>query len=189
MLRGAVSGTLAGGIVAFLPGVSSAIATLLARLLIREEHRPGSDEEFILSISGVNTANALFALIALYTIHRPRSGAMVAIEGIIDTSSWTRDTINLLLLIIVLVSFLAYLTTIQLGRVVPGLIQRINYTHLSLLILIMLSLLVLLSSGIFGIILFLTATVIGMIPSFAHIRRSHTMGVLLLPLICYFNGF
>ncbi|HEC56350.1 MAG TPA: hypothetical protein ENI32_00450 [Candidatus Syntrophoarchaeum butanivorans] len=189
ILRGAVSGTLAGGIVAFLPGVSSAIATLLARLLIREEHRPGSDEEFILSISGVNTANALFALIALYTIHRPRSGAMVAIEGIIDTSSWTRDTINLLLLIIVLVSFLAYLTTIQLGRVVPGLIQRINYTHLSLLILIMLSLLVLLSSGIFGIILFLTATVIGMIPSFAHIRRSHTMGVLLLPLICYFNGF
>ena len=189
ILRGAASGSLAGGIVAFLPGVSSAIATLLARLVIKEEGKAGSDEEFILSLSGVNTANALFALIALYTISRPRSGAMVAIEGVIDPSLWTRDTINLLLIVILVISLLSYVTTIQLGRLIPKLIRKINYTHLSLTILIGLSLLVLLSSGAFGLILFSTAIVIGMIPPFAGVRRSHAMGVLLLPLILYFNGF
>lgn len=189
IIRGTTSGTLAGGIVAFLPGISSAIATLLARLTIRDDTGRGSNEEFILSLSGVNTANALFAIIALYTINRPRSGAMVAIEGVIDPALWTPDTINLFLLIILLVSLLSYVTTIQLGRLVPALIQQVNYTHLSLMILLLLSVLVLIFSGIFGLILFITATVIGMIPAFAGVRRIHSMGVLLLPLILYFNGF
>ncbi|MHC1603808.1 MAG: tripartite tricarboxylate transporter permease [Candidatus Syntropharchaeales archaeon] len=189
ILRGVTGGSLAGSIVAFLPGISSAIATLLSRILIKEDQRAGSNEEFILSISGVNTANALFALIALYTINRPRSGAMVAIEGVVDPSLWTVDTINLFLIIILLVSLLSYITTIQLGRLVPKLIQKINYLHISLSILILLALLVILSSGTFGLILFLTAITIGMIPTFAGVRRIHAMGVLLLPLILYFIGF
>jgi putative membrane protein len=80
VLRGIAVGSIAGSIVAWLPGVSSSVATVLARLAIRgrlENHRTRA-MEFIVSVSGANTSNAVFCLIALFIIGYPRSGATIA---------------------------------------------------------------------------------------------------------------
>ena len=45
---------------------------------------PSSAEEFLVSIAGVNSANALFSLVALYVIGKPRSGAAAAIQELMD---------------------------------------------------------------------------------------------------------
>ncbi|MCE8429429.1 MAG: tripartite tricarboxylate transporter permease, partial [Candidatus Methanoperedens sp.] len=59
IIRGMISGTAAGSFVAWLPGVSSAVGTLIARLLVREEKDGESSKEFMVSISSANTANAV----------------------------------------------------------------------------------------------------------------------------------
>ncbi len=58
--RGIFTGSLAGSLVSWLPGVSSAVATVVARLMIRESHEEDSAREFIVAVSGVNTSNAIF---------------------------------------------------------------------------------------------------------------------------------
>ena len=81
----------AAEIVARIPGVSSGVATVLARLAIRRElkHHRTRHMEFIVSVSGTNTSNAIFGLIALFIIGYPRGGAMVAVRGLVTQCSTT----------------------------------------------------------------------------------------------------
>ncbi len=59
IVRGILTGSAAGSFVAWLPGVSSAVGTIIARLLVREEKDEDSSKEFLVSINGANTANAI----------------------------------------------------------------------------------------------------------------------------------
>ena len=184
--RGILIGSAAGSFVAWLPGVSSAVGTIIARLFVREDKSETSSKEFMISSSGANTANAIFSLIALYTIHRSRSGAMVAIEGLLDVNDWDMAVIIVLLVVIVYVSILSYYTTIFLGDRISGFLSRIDYSKLCLAVLAGITLMVVVFTGWFGLVIFLISTPVGMISSFAKIRKTHAMGVILLPVIMYF---
>jgi len=186
IIRGILSGSAAGSFVAWLPGVSSAVGTIIARLLVREDNSEDASKEFIISLSGANTANAIFSLIALYTIQRTRSGAMVAINGLINIEEWDMSVMILLLAVIVYVSILSYYVTIYLGDRISGLLSKINYSKLCWAVLIFLTLMVIMFTGWFGLVIFLISTPVGMVASFAKIRKTHAMGVILLPVILYF---
>ena len=186
IIRGILSGSAAGSFVAWLPGVSSAVGTIIARLLVREDKSEDASKEFIISLSGANTANAIFSLIALYTIHRTRSGAMVAINGLVNIEEWDISFMIMLLAIIVFVSILSYYATIYLGDRISGLLSKIDYSKLSCAVLIFLTLMVVMFTGWFGLVIFLISTPVGMVASFAKIRKTHAMGVILLPVILYF---
>ncbi len=185
IVRGILSGSAAGSFVAWLPGVSSAVGTIIARLLVHEDKREDSSKEFMISLSGANTANAIFSLIALYTIHGARSGAMVAINGLINIDEWDLSVIILLLAVIVYVSIISYYTTIYLGDRISGLLSKIDYSKLCSSVLIFLTLMVIMFTGWFGLVIFLISTPVGMVSSFAKIRKTHAMGVILLPVIAY----
>jgi len=125
IVRGIITGSMAGAFVAWLPGVSSAIGTVIARLFITKG--VGSSKEFIISISGANTANAIFSLIALFIIQKTRSGAMVAINKLIHLDI---SVLLVLLMVVVYVSLLSYYVTIYLGDRIPKLLYRIDYSRL-----------------------------------------------------------
>ncbi len=186
IVRGILSGSAAGSFVAWLPGVSSAVGTIIARLLVREDKGEDSSKEFIIALSGANTANAIFSLIALYTIHRTRSGAMVAINELINIDEWDMSVIILLLAVIVYVSIISYYVTIYLGDRISGILSKIDYSKLCSSVLIFLTLMVIMFTGWFGLVIFLISTPLGMVSSFAKIRKTHAMGVILLPVILYF---
>lgn len=186
IVRGIISGTAAGSFVAWLPGVSSAVGTIIARLLVREDKGEDASKEFIIALSGANTANAIFSLIALYTIHRTRSGAMVAINELTNVDEWDMSVIILLLAVIVYVSIISYYTTIYLGDRISGMLSKIDYSKLCSAVLIILTLMVIMFTGWFGLVIFLISTPVGMVSSFAKIRKTHAMGVILLPVILYF---
>jgi putative membrane protein len=185
IVRGIISGSAAGSIVAWLPGVSSAVGTIIARLLVREDKGEDASKEFIIALSGANTANAIFSLIALYTIHRTRSGAMVAINELINIDEWDMSVIILLLAVIVYVSIISYYTTIYLGDRISGVLSKIDYSKLCSAVLIFLTLMVIMFTGWFGLVIFMISTPVGMVSSFANIRKTHAMGVILLPVIIY----
>ncbi len=186
IVRGLLSGSAAGSFVAWLPGVSSAVGTIIARLIVREEKDENSSKEFLISLSGANTANAIFSLIALYVIQKGRSGAMVAMGRLVDVNEWDASVVIILLIVIVVISVISYYTTIFLGDRVSGLLSKVNYSKLCGGILLGLSVMVFMFSGIFGFMIFLISIPIGMIASFAKIRKTHAMGVILLPVIMYF---
>jgi len=186
IIRGLVTGTAAGSFVAWLPGVSSAVGTILAMLFVRVEKGAESSKEFMVSISSANTANAIFSLVALFIIGKARSGAMVAIEQLVNVGDWDYSIIIILLIVIIFVSAISYFTTIYLGSRISGPLSRINYSKLCAGVLAGLAALVILFTGWFGLIIFLISTPVGMIASYAKIRKINAMGVIMLPVILYF---
>jgi putative membrane protein len=182
IIRGILCGSSAGSFVAWLPGVSSAVGTIIARLFVSDNDNDGS-KEFIISLSGANTTNAIFSLIALYTIHRTRNGAMVAINELVKIDEWDTSIIILMLAVIVFISILSYYSTIYLGDRISGILSKIDYSKLCYAVLILLTLMVIMFTGWFGLVIFLISTPVGMVSSFAKIRKTHAMGVILLPVI------
>ncbi|MGP8324076.1 MAG: tripartite tricarboxylate transporter permease [Methanosarcinaceae archaeon] len=204
--RGIITGSAAGSIVAWLPGISSAIAAVLARLFIRNDFdsegqdltgTDGADagsKEFIVSVSGVNTSNAIFGLVALSVIGKTRSGAMVAINDVLGVSNGinagviTLDTSMLVFFfgVILLTAFLSYFSTIMIGNNAHRVLSRIDYSKLCIGVLIGLVLMVIIFTGFFGLLIFVIAIPIGMLAPFLKVRKSNAMGVILLPVILYF---
>ena len=197
ILRGIVTGSIFGSIVAWLPGISSSIATVFARLFVKEEESSGdifqdneaflsSSKEFIVSISGVNTSNAIFGLMALAFLGKTRSGAMVAINELMNGVSLEISQVVLFLCAILLTSLLSYLSTIYLGDNIHHVLEKLDYPKLCYGIIAFLAIMVLLSTGFFGVLIFVISIPIGMLASFLGVKKSHAMGVILLPVILYF---
>lgn len=200
ILRGILVGGVSGSLVAWLPGVSSSIATVFARLFIRqdlskEENRYArySDEdmlssakEFIVSVSGVNTCNAIFGLVALAVIGKTRNGAMVVINDLLDGVSLDPPAIVLFMCAIALTAIMSYFSTIYLGDRIHVWLLSVDYPVLCYSVISVLALLVVLFTGLFGLVIFIISTSIGMLAPFLKVRKSHAMGVILLPVILYF---
>ena len=196
-IKAIVSGSFAGYFVAWLPGVSSSVATLLAEQVsrIRGKQNSGNatsedplDEarEFIVSVSGVNTANAVFGLFVFFFIGRARNGAIVAISSFLEPSAIDIPIILILLCVVILASIFSYYSTIKIGNTIHLFMEKIDYRKLSISVLAGLVIMVAVFTGVFGIIIFLMATSIGLLPSFMNVRKSNAMGVILLPVILYF---
>ncbi|NYT19824.1 MAG: hypothetical protein GKC08_06005 [Methanosarcinales archaeon] len=239
IIRGVITGSAAGSIVAWLPGISSSIAAVLARLFIKSDfdrkqtskkrenkkeeesesegeegkkdyefkcendnenekyYRYEDDEfyrdetmesskEFIVSVSGVNTANAIFGLFALTVIGKTRSGAMVAVDGLLEVTRLTGQDIILFLLVIAITALLSYISTIAIGNNIHRMLAKLDYSMICITVLLGLALMSLLFTGFFGLLIFVIAIPLGMSASFMKIRKSHAMGVILLPVILYF---
>lgn len=241
IVRGVLSGSVAGSLVAWLPGVSSAIAALLARLFTggnfdtenaslrvrkKEVQKPeefpaseiqdkdiqksnlqasgssaplsvswGADDpdselenakEFLVSVSCVNTSNAIFGLVAFVVIGKTRSGAMAAISEILGAEAFGNFTLLLFFAAILLSSLLSYFSTLFIGNNIHRFLLKIDYHKLCFVVLLGLSTMVLLFTGFFGLFVFIISTPIGMMASFMKVRKSHAMGVILLPVILYF---
>ncbi|MDI3539913.1 MAG: putative rane protein [Methanolobus sp.] len=200
IFRGILVGGVSGSLVAWLPGVSSSIATVFARLFIRQdlskkenryarysdEDMLSSAKEFIVSVSGVNTCNAIFGLVALAVIGKTRNGAMVVINDLLDGVSLDPPAIVLFLCAIALTAIMSYFSTIYLGDRVHVWLLSIDYPVLCYSVISVLALLVVFFTGLFGLVIFIISTSIGMLAPFLKVRKSHAMGVILLPVILYF---
>ncbi len=186
--RGYLSGTLAGAFVAWIPGVTAATATVLSQLFSGRE-KEGKDEEFILSISCVNTATALFTIVALFTLLRARSGGMAAVQTLagplvtpwepLSSFPWP---LALLLLAATVAALLAFLLTPLFGGLFARMANRLPYRALVTAVLVFLVVLILLFSGLVGLAVAGAATWIGLLPPLVGVRRVHLMGALILPL-------
>lgn len=175
LARSVLSGGLGGSVVAWIPGVSPSVAAITARL-----GSPSSPEEFLVSIAGVNTANALFSLVALYVIGKPRSGAAAAIQQLMNID---QNVLAQMMIMIILVAAVSNIAAIASARAAAQAISRLNYRLLCLAVLAFLTAMTLAFAGLFGLFILFLSTVVGLVAPVAGIHKTHAMGVLMLPLI------
>jgi len=169
------AGPLAGAVVGYLPGVSSAIAATAA--LTTTPDRYGA-RGFLVTTSGVNASNAVFALFALVALGEPRTGVLVAFEG-------TGAALDLLLLLaaVALAAVVGFLLVLALGDWYLDRVGDLDPTWLSLAVLALLVVLSGLFVGPVGLALFAVATLVGLVLVRLGVKRAHLMGVLLVPLV------
>jgi len=168
-------GTLAGAVVGYVPGVSSAIAATGALLAV--PRRFGA-RGFVVTTSGVNTANSIFALFALVTLGSPRTGVLVAVD-----EAGVPLNLPVMLASVALAAVAGFLLVLVVGDRYLRLVGRVNYTALSLSVLAVLVGLSYVFAGPAGVAVFGVATAVGLVPPWFGARRASLMGVLLVPLI------
>jgi putative membrane protein len=170
----AFAGSAAGAIVGYLPGISAAIASVLALPAV-----PGEDDArgFLVATSGANTSNTVFALFALVALGTPRTGVMVALDGL-----GTSPSLPLLLVVVALASTAGFVLVLLVGDRYLRVVGRVDYRLLSLTVLALLVAVSWLFSGFVGVVVFAVATFVGLVPPRLGTRRVHLMGVLVGPL-------
>lgn len=136
-------------------------------------------------VSGVNTAKALLSFVALYAIGRPRSGAAVAVNGIIKVGA---NELIFLMGIALFVGGIAAILHLKIGKIAAQHIKRLPYKWMCLAVMASIIGFSLYYAGIWGIPILGTATAVGLLPPSTNVKRTHCMGVLMVPVILYFAG-
>ncbi|MFW5945672.1 MAG: tripartite tricarboxylate transporter permease [Candidatus Natronoplasma sp.] len=195
-IRGITSGTLSGGLVGWLPGITAAAATAVTRIFIPEdEPEETKSREYIMAVSAVDTSCAIFTLVALFVIMKARSGAMQAILRINEANMerWSilvevPELFLLLLFAVVISSTVAYLLTLMIGKKFSTIHQKVEYNKLSKGIIVFLVIMMFVLSGPLGVFVGLVSTAIGVIPPLYGVKRVHLMGCIIFPIILFFTG-
>ncbi|MFB6132184.1 MAG: tripartite tricarboxylate transporter permease [Halanaeroarchaeum sp.] len=169
-----VVGALSGALVAYLPGVSAAVAAALSFSILPVT---SGDRSFVATVSGVNTSNTVFALFAYVSMGTPRTGVLVAVER-------ARLPVNLplVLVAIVVAAAVAFVLVPVLGDRYLAVVGTVDPRRLSLGVAGLLSLLVFAFTGWIGVGILLVASLVGLVPVRFAARRVHLMGVLLVPI-------
>ena len=193
--RAAIGGALAGGFVGWVPGVTSTTGTMIGSIANPErDDEEGAARRFITMVSSVGTAAAVFGIIALAVTGKGRTGALLVVKQMLGTegvgalsSATSADTVTLLMSVFA-AALLGYLITIRLGRRFAIEVGDLELDKLSKIIVVSLVLLVLLMSGIPGMLLLLSATLLGLVPPRIGTNRVHLTGCLLVPITLFFFG-
>ncbi len=132
----------------------------------------------------LNTFVMMLSFVAFYTISKTRNGAAVAIAQIMEKISF--NDLILFFGVALLAGSLSFLITLKVSKIFSQVISKINYSRLVLFILSFISLLTFFISGLFGLLVLLVATFVGLIPISKNLARINLMGCLVIPVIFYF---
>jgi len=188
--------TLFGGlIVGWMPGMTSGSAVTLCSPFTKEAGGGGdisSSVRFIWLYSAISSSGAIFAVGALFTILRARSGSMDAVLFFLGSENISKGfSSNVLpMMSIVLSMLVASLISNSILRWLGSRLARLRAVlcsrALALGSLAFVCALSLALTGTRGVILMVTATTLGLIPPLAGIRRIQLMGCLLVPIAITF---
>lgn len=176
--RSIISGSLMGFITGLLPGIGPAQATVLATI-----GQEKSNEGFLLSIGAVTMVNTLFSFLAIWLIGNPRNGVAVVIDRFVAIGF---NEFLLMMAVSIIACGLSAIATLKIAKMVLNTLQKIDYVFINKSIALLLCILVFLFSGLYGLLLLAITTSLGIFTNLSNIRRTHMMGVLLLPCIIFF---
>lgn len=176
LLFSIIKGGIAGIFVAIFPGIGpSHGATVVSG--------HSSPRHFLVSVSGVNTANAIFGFAVLYSLGKSRSGAILAIQDLIHCNPYI---MKIILSSSCIVSGIAVISTLVLAQIIIRMITRIKYRYLTLISFSIIIFTVGILTGITGLLIMGIGCIIGLLPVLLGIRRIHCMSVLLFPILIYY---
>jgi len=147
------------------------------------------DLEIIAILSSVNTAVTVMVLGFLYMVGRPRSGAALALHMMYPIDIWNSieppaDFIRLLGITIASGLF-AVPMMIKVGKGMLKVHELVPLRNLVLTVTIFITVLVYISTNWIGVGTLVIGTMIGLMAPRIGIRRSHGMGVILVPIMIY----
>jgi putative membrane protein len=182
IVKAIILSSLAGVVVGFLPAIGISEAATIVQYL----GGMGEARNFLVTVSGINAANDAFSLVSLYLVKNPRSGASVAIQRIM--SELMLFDVLLLIGTMLFAAGLAAIISLCLGEKIPKYLERVDYKKLCLSVIVLVTVMIFLLTGLFGLLIAFTSTSIGILSVRLGIRRSHCMGVLLVPTVLFFAG-
>ena len=178
--RALIAGTLSGSFVSFFPCLGPAQAAILGSQIMGKL----STYSFLILIGSINTVNMAVSLVSLYTINKARNGAVLAIRELL--TSIDLNTLIIFLAAILFAGGIAAFLALYLAKFFIKLVEKVNYSYLAISVIILITILVFYFSSWLGLLILAVATTIGIVTNIVNVKRSHSMGCLMLPVILFF---
>jgi len=180
-LKSTLAAAISAPLCSFLPGIGSGHAAVIGSELTGNEKDP---KTFLFLVGAINTIVMALSFITIYAIGRTRSGAAVAVQEILQNIT-LRD-IALIIIVIFVSGFLAFVLGINISKLFAKHINKINYQKVSLIIIGILLIINVFLSNFQGLIVLITASSLGVFTILSRVRRINLMGALLIPTIIFY---
>ncbi len=182
LTRPLLGALIASPLCSFLPGLGSGQASIIGNIFTKN-----SQKQFLVLIGATNTLVMGFSFLSLYIISKTRTGAAVAIQQIIQTLNY--KTLILILSTSLIVGIFSFFLTIFLAKLFSNRLDKLNYFKINISTLIFLTILIFFISNIYGILVFILATLLGIFCISIGARKTNMMGCLLIPTIIWYLFF
>ena len=161
-----------------MPAIGPSQAAAVSNELIKTRN----EKEKLITLGGVNTGDVLFSLTALFSINKARSGVIEQIS---------REVINynnylVLILVSVITAIICYWLVNKTANGISRRISRVNYMQLNIGLLLFIIIIVLIINGWAGLIILITATMIGITANEYKVNQNHLMAALIVPTLIYY---
>jgi len=173
---------LVSPICSLLPGLGSSQAAIIGKSISRSLSR----KQFLILLGSINTLVMAISFVALFLLSKSRTGAAVAVSQLITI---TPPDLTRIIIIMILASLISIPLTIQISKVFAKNIHKIEYSKLSVVVLIALTIGIFAVSGFVGLLVFAVSTSLGLSCVESGVRKGFLMGCLLVPTIIYYLPF
>jgi putative membrane protein len=175
----AVKGVMIGCLAGWYPGITATAGASLASSLIPENN----PAKFISMVASIGTVTTVFSIVTLSVSGSGRSGTVLVVKDIVGDSIYGFCSAEFLLLLfsVAVATFVGYYVTISSGKMMGKLAGNVDVAKMNKTVIVIVSLLVLLLTGPYGIFILVVSAVIGMIPQSEGMDRIPLTGCLILP--------
>ncbi|PIN90331.1 hypothetical protein COU57_03830 [Candidatus Pacearchaeota archaeon CG10_big_fil_rev_8_21_14_0_10_32_14] len=174
-----IGSLIASPLCGFLPGLGGGQAASLASTFTKK------DKKSFIVLTGITNSLVMgLSFVSLYSIDKARTGAAVSIQEIFGSISF--NILSLIIIVSIIGGIISFYLTRYISIFFAKNINKIDYTKLSLIVLIVVTLMVYIFSGLTGLFVLILSTLTGIYCSRFSVRRTQYMGCLLLPTIIYY---
>lgn len=174
--RSIISGSIGGIFSGFLPGIGPSQIAAIASV-------DKNEKSFIMTNGAITMANMVMSIFSLWLISRPRSGVAVALSQMVSIGF--NEFLFIIFCALALCGVAAIITLFITKRFV-SFIEKINYSLISAVIIVVIIALAFIFTGVYGLFLLAICTCLGIFTNLSNVRRSSLMGVLILPAIFFY---
>lgn len=166
----------------FLPGIGSGHAATIGSEIIEP-----TPKKFLFLIGAVNTIVMGLSFVTAYSIGKTRTGSAAAVKDLLQTIEPFH--LAVILATITLTALIAFILAILVSKLAAKFISKVNYTLISIIVIIILFAVNIIFSNFLGLIILLVSTSLGIFAITSGSRRINLMGCLLIPSILYYLVF
>lgn len=176
ILKPLIGAIVSSPISIFLPAIGNGQVAVIGSSMART-----GNKGFLFLLGATNVFIMGFSFLALYTLSKTRTGSAVAIQEILGNIS---PNVFILMLITIFISgVISFFTAGFLAKYASQAITRINYGRLSIYVLIFVTIVITIFSGLLGLIVFIASTLTGIYIMSMDVKKINMMGCLIIPTI------
>ncbi|UCD03716.1 MAG: tripartite tricarboxylate transporter permease [Candidatus Woesearchaeota archaeon] len=170
--------SLSSILVSIMPGVGSAQAAIIASGFSKHK----KDEDFLVTLGGINTSGAIFTLTVFYILGKARTGVISSLQQLLSLNLQ-----HYMILVVAALTSVGFgiMFGLKIGKIFANRISKINYRKVSKFIIVLIILLVVILTGLVGFVVLSVASAVGLLAPCLKVKRIHLMGCLIMPVIFY----
>ncbi|MFP4567740.1 MAG: tripartite tricarboxylate transporter permease [Candidatus Woesearchaeota archaeon] len=172
-----VLGALSGFITAILPGLGSSTAAGIASLFQKDSDA----KNFLIMIGSITTVNFFMSIAALSVLDKARNGAVIVVKEL-----WFEPNVFILISSAMVAGGLSVFIARFCALKFLDLMQRINYVLIVKLVVFFIICMTFILSGVYGFLILVVATCIGLYANIVGIPRNTMMSCIMVPVMFFF---